>query len=195
MNEIADQKQQLRQQMRQLRQGVHQAVDHAQVAQQLISHFLALNLLAEGSVVAGYWSCGSEVSVLPLMQESYTRGYPVALPAVKAPDGPLTFRRWQPRLPLIQDCMGIPSPDDDQPILFPTILLVPLLAFDVTGARLGQGMGFYDKIIHELRAMQPIIAIGIAYDIQKVDCVPVTVEDEKLDYIITEKNIYYIQTG
>lgn len=190
MNHIAHQKQQLRQQMRQLRQEFHQSVGQDQVARKLISHFLSLDLLDEGSVVAGYWSCGSEISVLPLMRKIYSYGYPVALPAVKEYNHHLVFRRWQPELTLRRDYMGIPCPEDDQPVLLPTILLVPLLAFDVTGARLGQGMGFYDKIIYQLRAKQPIAIIGVAYEIQKADHVPISAGDEKLDYIITEKKVY-----
>lgn len=190
MNQTVEQKQRLRRQARRIRQQIHRYADQQQVARQLISHFLSLNLLTEETVIAGYWPCGSEVSVLPLMQEIYSRGYPIALPIVKESCNHLVFRQWQPELPLCQDYMGIPCPEDSQPILMPTVLLVPLLAFDVTGARLGQGMGFYDKIIRQLRTVQPITPIGVAYDAQKIDYVPVSAMDENMDYIITEKEVY-----
>lgn len=192
INQIVHEKQLLRQEMRQQRLRVHQAVNQNYIASQLIKHFFSLDLLGKGSVVSGYWACGSEISVLPLMQEIYLCGYSVALPVVNVPGDPLIFRYWQPGLPLQQDCMGIPCPGNEQPALSPTILLVPTLAFDITGARLGQGMGFYDKIIHQLRLKQTITAIGIAYEVQKVNRIPVSAEDEKLDYIITEKEAYRV---
>lgn len=189
---IPHQKQHLRQQMRQLRQKAHYTADQSQVAQQLINRFFSLNLLEKGIIIAGYWAYGSEISVLPLMQKLHSDDYTVVLPAVKTPESPLFFRRWQPEFPLQQDGMGIPCPGHDQPILSPTVLLVPLLAFDVTGARLGQGIGFYDKTIRQLRSKHVITTVGVAYEMQKIDTVPISSKDEKLDYIITEQATYHV---
>ncbi|WP_052046093.1 5-formyltetrahydrofolate cyclo-ligase [Candidatus Paracaedibacter symbiosus] len=189
---IFEQKELLRQKMRKLRDQWHQTVNHSVVEQQLVTHFLSLDLLREESVIAGYWAYGSEISVLPLMRELQARGYPVVLPAVAAFQSPLEFRKWDPDLPLKQDLLGIPCPDAGQPILLPTILLVPLLAFDKTGARLGQGGGFYDVTITGLRQKQPIHTVGAGYATQEINLIPTLVTDIHLDYIITEKGSYDI---
>ena len=86
--------------------------------------------------------------------------------------------------------MGLQEPFDNREILQPDILLVPLLAFDENLYRLGYGGGYYDRAISSLRKMQKIITIGIGFDEQKMDNIPIEPHDEKLDYILTEKKLY-----
>jgi 5-formyltetrahydrofolate cyclo-ligase len=80
---------------------------------------------------------------------------------------------------------GIAEPMDDKPALDPDILLVPLLAFDVRGYRLGYGGGFYDRTLHRLRKLKPVVAVGLAYDELRVDAVPAESYDERLDWVLT----------
>jgi 5-formyltetrahydrofolate cyclo-ligase len=80
---------------------------------------------------------------------------------------------------------GIPEPKADKPVLEPNVLLVPLLAFDARGGRLGYGGGFYDRTLAGLRAKKPIVAIGLAYDEQQVDAVPHLDYDQRLDWVLT----------
>jgi 5-formyltetrahydrofolate cyclo-ligase len=80
---------------------------------------------------------------------------------------------------------GISEPLPDKPVLEPDVVLVPLLAFDTQGFRLGYGGGFYDRTLARLRAIKPVVAVGIAYDELKVDAVPHRSYDERLDWVLT----------
>ena len=80
---------------------------------------------------------------------------------------------------------GIAEPLPDKPVLEPDVVLVPLLAFDATGYRLGYGGGFYDRTLARLRAIKPVVAVGIAYDELKVDAVPHLDYDQRLDWVLT----------
>lgn len=180
----------LRQSMRLQRQQFFSTFDKDFVIHQLQQHFFDLNILSSNSVIGGYWPCESEVPILPLIQTLYHRGNMIGLPKVIAADKPLEFRAWNPDSPLVRDLKGIPCPNNQQILLSPTILLVPLLAFDERGGRLGQGGGFYDGTIRFLRRNQPFVAVGIAFEIQKVADVPKDDFDETLDYILSEEKIY-----
>ena len=80
---------------------------------------------------------------------------------------------------------GIAEPLPSRPALEPDIVMVPLLAFDVQGYRLGYGGGFYDRSLAGLRAKKPIVAVGIAYDELKVDAVPHLDYDQRVDWVLT----------
>lgn len=192
MTTIAEKKKILRQQMRQRRQEFYKIADHNHLSQQFQKHFFELDILKKESIVAGYLPMGAEVSILSLMTKLCQQGYFVGVPTVTALNAALEFRIWQPNSLLHQDFLGMPCPPDDSLILNPTILLVPLIAFDEGGARLGQGGGFYDATLRVLRQNSSILTVGIAYEIQKIDHVPVSHSDEKLDYVITESNIYRV---
>ena len=79
---------------------------------------------------------------------------------------------------------GIAEPKADKPALEPDIVLVPLLAFDAAGRRLGYGGGYYDRTLRGLRARKPIVAVGLAYDAQRIDAVPHLDYDERLDWVL-----------
>jgi 5-formyltetrahydrofolate cyclo-ligase len=98
---------------------------------------------------------------------------------------PLVFRAWVPGDAMDKGVWGIPEPKPDKPVLEPDILLVPLLAFDVDGCRLGYGGGFYDRTLARLRAIKPVVAIGLAYDEQRVNAVPHLDYDQRLDWVLT----------
>jgi 5-formyltetrahydrofolate cyclo-ligase len=110
---------------------------------------------------------------------------PLALPVVVAKRQPLVFRAWTPGDAMDKGVWDIPQPKADKPVLEPDILLVPLLAFDLQGRRLGYGGGFYDRTLAGLRARKPITAVGLAYDEQQVDEVPHLDYDQRLDWVLT----------
>ena len=83
---------------------------------------------------------------------------------------------------------GIPEPVDGK-VVYPDILLIPLVAFDKKLNRLGYGAGFYDRLIQYLKKRKNIITIGLAFDFQEVYLIPVSKHDQKLDYIVTNKKI------
>jgi 5-formyltetrahydrofolate cyclo-ligase len=145
--------------------------------------------VAAGAVVSGYSPLKSEISPVPLMRRLADAGAKLALPVVQGRDKPLIMRTWTFGDKLASGVWGIREPKPDALEVFPDILIVPLVAFDRAGFRLGYGAGYYDMTIARLRAMKRIVAIGIAYAAQEFDAVPKTARDEKLDLVLTEREI------
>jgi 5-formyltetrahydrofolate cyclo-ligase len=141
---------------------------------------------AAGTVVSGFWPIRSEISPLPLMRRFADAGASLALPVIAGRAQPLVMRAWTFGAPVVAGVWGIREPPADAPEVFPDIVIVPLLAFDRRGHRLGYGAGHYDRTIARLRAMKPVIAIGIAFAAQQIDEVPATPRDERLDLMLTE---------
>ena len=100
----------------------------------------------------------------------------------------MDFFQWSTNDPLSINKYGIPEPTSNK-IVYPNILLVPLLAFDQDLNRVGYGGGFYDRYIDKIKKNKKIITIGLAYPFQKVKKIPVNKYDSKLDYIVTNKGI------
>ena len=140
-----------------------------------------------GSVVAGYWPIRSEIDPRPAMQ-ALSATHDICLPVVGGHSDPLSFRRWTPDCEMEEGAFGAAIPRD--PIeMTPNILIVPLLAFDAAGYRLGYGGGFYDRTLAELRPEGPVEAVGFAYDIQRTARVPREETDERLDFVVTEAGV------
>jgi 5-formyltetrahydrofolate cyclo-ligase len=152
-----------------------------------LQHLLSRVTVPAGAVVSGYWPMADEFDDRPLLTHFATKGHACALPVVVATGAPLVFRRWQPGDALVPSRLGIAEPSRDAPALDPTVLLVPLLAFDGEGNRLGYGGGFYDQSLATLRARGPVLAIGVAFAGQAIDQVPHGPRDQRLDWIVTEQ--------
>jgi 5-formyltetrahydrofolate cyclo-ligase len=148
-----------------------------------------LALLPPGAVVAGYWPFRSEIDPRPLMRRLARLGAVPALPVTpaKGSDAPLSFRVWSPTSPLARSAFGVHEPDAGGDPVEPDLLLVPLLAFDDRGHRLGYGAGHYDKTLAQLKAIKPVIAIGLAFAAQRVGRLPDEPHDEVLDGVLTER--------
>ena len=142
-----------------------------------------------GTIVSGFSPLGSEINPIPLMRTFADAGASLALPVVAGRGQPLIMRAWAFGEPLVAGVWGIKVPKDDAPAVDPDVLIVPLLAFDRRGHRIGYGAGYYDMTIAALRAKQPIVAIGIAYAAQEVDAVPITPRDARLDLVLTEREV------
>ncbi len=181
---LDDEKRRLRAEAKRLRAASAAAADGA--AEALRDRLLADLALPEGAVVSAYWPLGSELDPRPLMDALHGRGHPIALPVVAGPERPLVFRAWAPGDPLRAAAFNTREPGPDKPELSPRVLLVPLLAFDRTGYRLGYGGGFYDRTLAGLRARGPVLAVGLAYAGQEVAAVPRGANDRRLDWIATE---------
>ncbi|MDO8296830.1 MAG: 5-formyltetrahydrofolate cyclo-ligase [Caulobacter sp.] len=143
--------------------------------------------LAGAGTVAIYRALGAEIDPRPLGELLTGRGWRLALPCVEATDGPLAFRGWTPGERLAPDLSGLSAPLVSAPALRPDLIMVPLLAFDRGGGRLGHGGGHYDRTLAALRAegMAPP-AVGLAYSGQEVADLPRERHDELLDGILTE---------
>ncbi len=139
--------------------------------------------------VSGFYPYQAEINVLPLLARLVSEGWQTALPVVMAKGEPLTFRAWAPGEPTGRGIWDIHVPLETAPELKPDVLLVPMLAFDRRGYRLGYGGGFYDRTLAELRKLKQVVAIGVAYAEQETDEVPVTSYDEPLDWILTERGV------
>ncbi len=142
--------------------------------------------IAPGTIVSGFMPLKSEINPLPLMRKLADAGARLALPVVTGRGKPLVMRSWQWGEPLVPGVWGIMEPPRAAPEVEPDILLVPLLAFDRNGHRIGYGAGYYDLTIAQLRAKKPIAAVGIAFAAQEVESVPRTAFDARLDLVLTE---------
>ena len=197
MTDIRSAKNAARTWARAMRDAIADPAERDAAALSLRDHFLngPGEAVPPNSVIGGYWPLGSEIDVLPLLAGLRALGRRVALP-VSGPRGQaLTFRDWDPALPMVTGRYGIAEPGPDRPELAPSVLLVPLLAFDRSGRRLGYGAGYYDRTLDGLRALGPVTAIGIAFAAQRMDAVPVDGYDQPLDWIVTEREAVRCSSG
>jgi 5-formyltetrahydrofolate cyclo-ligase len=147
------------------------------------------SLVAPGAIVAGFFPMRSEINPMPLLRKLHAAGAGLALPVVAGRENPLIMRAWAFDAPLKSGVWGIREPMPEAGEVFPDILLVPLLAFDRRGHRIGYGAGYYDRTIQRLRAMKPIVAAGIAFAAQEIALVPATPRDAPLDLVLTEHEV------
>lgn len=154
---------------------------------------LGADLLGDGGgrTIAGFHAYRSEIDVSPLLTTLAEKGWVTALPIIQAADAPLLFRRWQPGDETIPGHFGIHIPHDGAELVTPDILLLPMLAFDRRGYRLGYGGGYYDRTLELLRQTSAVTAIGTAFAGQEVDEVPRGPHDQPLDWILTEAGALY----
>ena len=150
---------------------------------EITAHVLSLPVW-KGSAgpVSAYWPMRSEADPRPILEALHERGLPLCLPAIV--EKRMIFRRWAPYEPIVPGGFGTLVPTPDQPEVKPAILLVPLAAFDRRGYRIGYGKGYYDRALSELG---PTISIGIGYAAQEVEAVPDEPHDQRLDWIVTER--------
>ncbi|MEZ0467590.1 5-formyltetrahydrofolate cyclo-ligase [Phaeobacter sp. SYSU ZJ3003] len=140
-----------------------------------------------GVPLSGYMPIRTEIDPLPAMAEAAAHGA-VGVPVIEGAGLPLRFSRWQPDAPLREGPFGamVPAVDD---FFEPEILIVPLVAFDLSGGRLGYGGGFYDRTLELLRSKRATLAIGFAFDAQEAEDLPLEPTDQPLDMIVTESRI------
>jgi 5-formyltetrahydrofolate cyclo-ligase len=148
-----------------------------------------------GAVVSSFMPMKSEIDPRPLMKTLAGAGARLALPVVAGRGRPLVMRAWNFDQPLAAGVWGIREPEPEAAEVEPDILLVPLLAFDRTGHRLGYGGGYYDLTIAHLRACKAIIAVGLAYASQEIAAVPATSRDVALDLVLTEHDVIDLRKG
>lgn len=152
-----------------------------------------LNFWPTARIAAGYLAMETEIDPAPLLRRLAACGARILLPAVTALDAPLVFREAGDRNGFMADLAGLPAPPPSSPAFVPALVITPLLAFDRTGGRLGQGGGFYDRTLRDLRRRGPVTAVGLAFAGQEVEQAPVGPGDERLDAVLTERG--YIEFG
>lgn len=144
----------------------------------------------KGSSIAGYMPIRTEVDPLPVMAAMSAFGA-VGVPVIQGEDQALKFRQWSPGCRMIDGPFGAQVPEAGV-WLRPQVVIVPLVAFDRDGGRLGYGGGFYDRTLEALRAEGSVTAIGYAFGVQEVDGLPQEPTDQRLDMIVTEHGILRI---
>ncbi len=167
----------------------------AAAARAVRDRVLAAKLVPAGAVVSGFWPIGDEFDPRPLMEALAAQGHRLCLPVVVGKGRPLAFRAWAPGDPLERAGFGLSVPRWDAPPAIPRFLIVPLLAFDRRGYRVGYGAGYYDRTIAELKAhrLPGLFALGVGFAIQAVPEVPALAHDQRLDAVATED--YLLATG
>jgi len=183
--DILEAKQAMRARMKAAREAMTQEA-MARAGEALAAYGLEfLGTASNDPVVSGFAPLPYEFRLWPLLRRLHRDGLRLALPVMQGKDRPLLFRAWKPGDAMDSGVWGIAEPRSDKPVLDPDILLVPLLAFDRYGWRLGYGGGYYDRTLQALRVRRPIIAVGIGYDSQGVDAVPHLDYDGRLDWVLT----------
>ncbi len=162
------------------------AAGGADAALRLAEMFFDYIKIPAGTVVGAYWPIRDEIDVAPLMHGLLGRGAVVALPVVGEREAPLAFRVWHPAVTMADGELGTSHPPEHADEVRPTLLVVPMLAFDRLGHRLGYGGGYYDRTIAALRSTGSITVVGVAFAGQELDHVPTHPGDETLDWVITE---------
>jgi 5-formyltetrahydrofolate cyclo-ligase len=146
----------------------------------------ASGLIKTTDIIAVYAAIDTEIDPVKVIAGLPN---PVALPVVAAPNRPLVFRRWQPKAPMRPGAMGIPEPLPTAATVEPDVLLVPSLAVDEAGYRLGYGGGYYDRTLAELRASRACLAMAVVYEEQRVATLPRDVYDQPVDWILSPNGL------
>ena len=136
-------------------------------------------------VIGGYYPVNFEADDLKLLKKFEKKMFNISLPVVKK-NFQMDFYKWSFLDPLKINKYGIPEPETKN-IVYPDVILIPIVAFDRNLNRLGYGGGYYDRLIAKLSKKKKIIKIGLALSVQKIDKVPINIYDQKLDYIVTNK--------
>ncbi|MXU66093.1 5-formyltetrahydrofolate cyclo-ligase [Oceanomicrobium pacificus] len=161
---------------------------HPGSATEALRHWIAAG--PRPRAIAAYLPMRTEIDPRPALIDAAAAGVPLAMPVVVERGHPLIFRAWTPDTPLVPGAFGAHVPASGA-LVEPDLLVVPLLAFDRRGYRLGYGGGFYDRTIAALAARHPLRTVGLAYAAQECDAVPVEATDMPLDAVITEKGVVF----
>ncbi|MBL4802622.1 MAG: 5-formyltetrahydrofolate cyclo-ligase [Emcibacter sp.] len=197
----------LRQEMKVVRQQIHdrhiQEQNDMMAVRQMTSGLLMLPEIAgevqrgikarrgEPHIVAGFSAIQTEIDCLFILKALSAIQCRCALPVIKDKNQPLIFREWDLAEDLVDSHFGTMEPGANCSDVMPDIILVPMLAFDETGHRLGYGGGYYDRTLEYYRNKgHAFTAIGIAFEGQKRDQIPVADYDQPLDIIVTEQKVY-----
>jgi 5-formyltetrahydrofolate cyclo-ligase len=191
MSSLRDEKQALRAALRARRAKAARSGNAA--AASMAERFLQAVPVPPRADVAGYLPIGDEIDVGLLLQRLAAQGCRIALPAVVGTGAPLVFRIWRDGEALTDGAFGTREPLAGAPHAAPDVLILPLLAFDRRGYRLGYGGGYYDRTLARLRRQERVLAVGVGFAAQEVAAVPNGGHDQRLDWVVTEREA--IETG
>jgi 5-formyltetrahydrofolate cyclo-ligase len=166
--------------------------ERARAGRALAERFLHHVELPPLAVIAGYWPVRGEIDVLPLLHALIIKGYRCCLPHVVGFKQPLLFREWHEDARMTEGPFGIHQPDPEfHDAVLPSVVIAPLLAFDLSGQRLGYGSGFYDRTFGKFHETgHKFIAVGAAFERQRLEELPAGPYDYAMDLIVTEETIH-----
>ncbi len=194
MTDRKAEKARLRRAARALRRRI-QPAERMRAAEALTGYAASIRGLAGGGTVSVFSTFGDELDTAPLVAALVRAGARLALPVVAAKAQPLVFRPWRPGDEMKSGPFGIAEPLDAAGEVDPAIFLVPLLAFDRRGYRVGYGGGFYDRTLQAARARRKVLALGLAFAAQEVPSVPTDEFDQPLDGVLTERGAIRCEGG
>jgi len=178
------QKSQLRKKILKIREKINKK--NIQINFNQIIEFLKKEKINKKNI-GGYYPVNFEIDDLELLKKFEKNKFNISLPVIKK-NFQMDFYKWSFSDLLRINKYGIPEPETKN-IVYPDILLIPLVAFDKNLNRLGYGGGYYDRLISKLQEKKMITKIGLAFSVQEIDKVPTNIYDQKLDYIVTNKYI------
>ena len=143
------------------------------------------NIKNTSKIIGGYYPYNYEVDTINILKNFEKKSFQLSLPKIKK-NSQMDFFSWSTKDPLIINKYGIPEPISEK-VIYPSILLVPLVAFDKKFNRIGYGGGFYDRYLKKIKKNKKVTTIGLAYSFQEIKKVPTNNFDIKLDFIVTEK--------
>lgn len=159
---------------------------HPDAGSKISDHFLEWLFLPKGTIVGGYWPIGHELDLRPLLHNLHHHGFTCGLPCIE--DKSICFREWAPSLSLVKGKWQTLEPPNTSHVLQPHLVLIPLLAFDSKGNRLGYGQGHFDRYLSHHK----VISIGVGFREQEVKSLPTQPHDIPLDFILTEDGLLSI---
>jgi len=137
--------------------------------------------------IGGYYPVNSEVNDMPILKELKKKKFRISLPVIKK-EFKMDFYEWSFSSPLKINRYGIPEPISKK-IVHPEVIFIPLVGFDKNLNRLGYGGGYYDRYLKKTNGRKKILKIGLAMEVQKIEKIPTDKYDQKLDYVVTNKNV------
>ena len=165
------------------RKGAHSPA----AAQAGVAHLIEALMPFKGKVIAGYMPIRTEITPIPAMA-ALSAWSTIVVPVIEAAGQPLKFAKWTPEAEMVEGAFGARVPAVRE-YLEPEVVVVPLVAFDMSGNRLGYGGGFYDRTLEGLRAKRATPAFGYAYAAQAAEGLPIEPTDQPLDGIVTEAGV------
>lgn len=166
------------------------AAEHQRLSTALEAHLDAFLARREPGVLGFCWPIRGEFDLLPMALRLITAGWRLALPVITTPNAPLAFRAWTPTTAMSKDRYGIPTPLDGD-WLTPDVLLLPLVAFDDAGYRLGYGGGYFDRTLATL--VPSPLAVGVGFELARTDSIAPEPHDMRLDVIVTDAGVMEIR--
>ena len=188
MTDFSERKRALRRYVLSLREAAH-ATFGDDAERRLTEHLLAALPPVCNRAISAYWPMNSEIGVETVLENLNDSGAQCLLPVVVDQGKPLIFRRWHPGMLLVQGAYGTEIPPDEAEVGVPEIMILPVVAYDNFGGRLGYGGGYYDRTLEILRRNRDILALGAAFSCQRVERVPLEATDQTMDAVVTEQGV------